>query len=293
MKTRFLALATLALTMAACSNDDENNNQPTARFSAEIHDATLTRAAGTSWHENDEIGITATENEAMKQYSNVKYTTANGDGNFTGSPIYFQDNNTVTFTAYYPFNGKEGTAAGMLENNTKTQTTDYQKTIDYLFAKAENKSCNDANVTFNFYHKMSQITLTFVNDGNDTDISDITAYTISGLKMEGTFNTADGTATAKAEGSVEDLTIEGISGLSGDEAEVASVILYPQSVARVTLTVTLGGQDYSCELDIEDDELKAGNNYTFDITVSKTGLTVQKSGIEGWNPIEGNGTATM
>lgn len=293
MKTRLLALATLALTMAACSNDDENNNQPTARFSAEIHDATLTRAAGTSWHGNDEIGITATGNEAMKQYSNVKYTTANGDGNFTGSPIYFQDDNTVTFTAYYPFKGTEGTAAGTLENNTKTQTTEYQKGIDYLFAKAENKSCNDANVTFNFHHKMSQITLTFVNDGNDTNISDITVYTISGLKMEGTFNTADGTATAKAEESAENLTIEGIPGLSGDEAEVAPVILYPQSAANVTLTVILDGQDYSCELDIKDEELKAGNNYTFDITVSKTGLAVQKSGIESWNPVEGNGTATM
>lgn len=292
MKTRFLALATLALTMAACSNDDENNLQPTARFSAEIHDATLTRVAGTSWHENDKIGITATGNQAMSKYTNVKYTTAQGDGNFTGSPIYFQDNNTVTFTAYYPFNGKEGTAAGMLENNTKTQTTDYQKTIDYLFAKAENKSCNDANVTFNFYHKMSQITLTFVNNGNDTDISNITAYTISGLKMEGTFNTADGTATATAE-NPENLTIESISGLSGSEDEVAPVILYPQSAAKVMLTVTLGDLDYSCELDIQDDELKAGNNYTFDITVSKTGLTVQKSGIEGWNPIEGSGTATM
>lgn len=292
MKTRLLALATLALTMAACSNDDENNNQPTARFSAEIHDATLTRAAGTSWDKTDAIGITATGNAAMSQYTNIKYTTTEGDGNFTGNPIYFQNDQNVTFTAYYPFNKTEGTAAGTLENNTKTQTTEHQKKIDYLFAKAENKSCNDANVTFNFYHKMTQITLTFVNNGNDTNISDITAYTISGLKMEGTFNTADGTATATAE-NPENLNIDGISDLSGDEDEVAPVILYPQSAASVTLTVTLGGQDYSCKLDIEDDELKAGNNYTFDITVSKTGLAVQKSGIESWNPIEGNGIATM
>lgn len=292
MKTNFLALATLAMIMAACSNDDDNNNQPTARFTAEIHDATLTRAAGTNWHENDEIGITATGNAAMSQYTNIKYATTNGDGNFTGSPIYFQDDNTVTFTAYYPFYGTEGTAAETLENNTKTQTTEHQKKIDYLFAEAKDKNCNNANVTFQFFHQMSQITLTF-KQGNDTDISNITAYTISGLKMEGTFNTADGTATAKAEGSAEGLTIEGISGLSGSEAEVAPVILYPQKVKSVTLTVTLGGQNYSCELDIKDEELKAGNNYTFDITVSKTGLTVQKSGIEGWKQIEGSGTATM
>ena len=40
-------------------------------------------------------------------YTNVQYETINGDGNFTisnpGDEIYFQDGNTVTFTAYYPW----------------------------------------------------------------------------------------------------------------------------------------------------------------------------------------------
>lgn len=291
MKTRLLALATLALTLAACSNDDENNNQPVARFSAEIDGATLTRAAGTSWDKNDPIGITATGNTDMSKYTNVKYITIDGDGNFTGTPIYFQNTGDVTFTAYYPFTETSKMTEGVLTNNTKTQTIKHQKEIDYLFAEDKDKNCNNADVTFTFYHKMSQITLTFVNNGNDTNISDITAYTISGLKMEGTFNTADGTATATAD-KAEDLTIS-ISGLSGNEAEVAPVILYPQDATSVTLTVTLGGQNYSCELDIQDDELKAGNNYTFEITVSKTGLTLNNSSIEKWNPVTGSGTATM
>lgn len=297
MKARtFMTMAAAALVLAACNNnDDENTHQVTARFSAEIDDAVLTRAAGTQWGQGDEIGISAVNNEAMSgRYTNVKYTTANGDGNFTGTPVYFQNTENVDFTAYYPFSGSEGTAAGTIPNNTRAenQTVTNQKNIDYLFAEAKDANNNNANVSFTFSHKMSQITLTFVNDGDDTDISDITAYTISGLKMVGEFNTANGTATATAE-NPEELTIGSISDLSGDEAEVAPVILYPQSAADVTLTVALGGQNYSCGLEIEDDELKAGNNYTFDITVSKTGLTVSQYSISGWNPVPGSGTATM
>lgn len=291
MKTKFLALATLALTLAACNNDNENNPQPTARFTAEIDGATLTRAAGTGWDQNDPIGITATGNTAMSQYANVKYITTNGDGNFTGSPIYFQNNQNVTFTAYYPFDGTEGTAAGKLNNNTRTQTTEHQKKIDYLFAEAKDKNCNNADVAFTFYHKMSQITITFIA-GNDISFSDTEiSYSLNGLNMTGEFDTSNGTAQATGT-TTEALTIGNVT-LASSPATVAPVILYPQSAASVTLTVTLDGQNYSCELDIEDNELKAENNYTFDITVSKTGLNVQTSGIEGWNPIEGSGTAQM
>ena len=49
MKTRFFALATLALALAACNNDNENlNGAPVAaRFTADI--APATRAGGTTW----------------------------------------------------------------------------------------------------------------------------------------------------------------------------------------------------------------------------------------------------
>lgn len=308
MKTRLLALATLALTLAACSNDDENNNQIAARFSAEISDATLTRAAGTSWHENDEIGITATKNAAMSQYTNVKYITEKNDGNFTGSPIYFQNNQNVTFTAYYPFSGTEGNPAEKLTTKTEAtnQTPTNQKNIDFLFAEAQDKNCNNANVAFEFHHKMSQITLTFIaGDGisfSDTKIS----YSLEGLRMSGEFDTSNGTATATGT-ATETLTINDVI-LSSTPAIVAPVILYPQNITEVNgtnqikLSVILDGQTYSCDLEIDKEEgsgteklteLEAGNNYTFEITINKTGLTLDKSDIIGWNSVKGTGTAEM
>lgn len=289
-----MAGAMLALALASCNNDEiENLEEPVAaQFSASISDAVETRASGTSWDNGDAIGITATNNTAMTAYTNIQYTTASGDGNFTGTTIYFQNTGTVTFSAYYPFTGTGGIAAGTISSDTKVpnQTGDTQKEIDYLYASAKDKSYTNESVAFQFGHKMSEITLTF-KAGTDVNISDITAYTISGLKMEGTFNTADGTATVTS-ATAEDLTMT-VSGLSGAEAAVAPVILYPQLATDVKLSITLDGQNYGCKLTVEDSELKAGNNYTFAITVNKTELTVSNAGINGWSPITGEGTATI
>ena len=59
MKTRFFALATLVLALAACNNDNENlNGDPVAaQFTADI--ALATRASGTTGDNGDRIGITA------------------------------------------------------------------------------------------------------------------------------------------------------------------------------------------------------------------------------------------
>lgn len=291
-----LAGTMLTLALASCSNNEiENLEEPVAaQFSASISDAVETRASGTTWDNGNAIGITASGNDLMAaKYINMKYTTANGDGNFTGTAIYFQNTGNVNFSAYYPFTGTEGTAVGTISSDTKAtnQTGDNQKNIDYLYASVENKSYQSNTVAFQFDHKMSEITLTF-KAGTDVDLSKITAYTISGLKMTGTFNTATGEAAATAN-AAEDLTMA-VSGLSGAEAAVAPVILYPQTVTDVKLSITLDGQKYGCDLTIENNELKAKNNYTFAITVNKTGLTVSTATINGWTAAtEGSGTATI
>ena len=76
MKIRFFALATLALALAACNNDNENlNGDPVAaQFTADI--APATRASGTTWTGGDRIGITDIGNDS--QYGNVPFILKNG-----------------------------------------------------------------------------------------------------------------------------------------------------------------------------------------------------------------------
>lgn len=55
MKTRFFAFAALALTLAACNNDNENlNDGPVAaQFIADITPATRVNSEGTDWTDGD------------------------------------------------------------------------------------------------------------------------------------------------------------------------------------------------------------------------------------------------
>ena len=109
MKTRFFALAALALALVACNNDNENlNGDPVAaQFTANI--APATRASGTTWTGGDRIGITDIGNDS--QYGNVPFILKNGKFEAAGKVIYIEDTKTHTFRAYYPYNAAGGILA--------------------------------------------------------------------------------------------------------------------------------------------------------------------------------------
>ena len=107
-KKTFSAVALAALLLTACQNDENNviNSGPSkATFTATIAGQVNTRVYDQTWNEGDLIGVSGMSGGVP--YTNVQYETINGDGNFTisnpGNEIYFQDGNTVTFTAYYPW----------------------------------------------------------------------------------------------------------------------------------------------------------------------------------------------
>ena len=93
MKTRFFALATLVLALAACNNDNENlNGDPVAaQFTANI--APATRASGTTWTGGDRIGITDIGNDT--QYGNVPFILKNGKFEAEKKVIYIEDTKTL------------------------------------------------------------------------------------------------------------------------------------------------------------------------------------------------------
>lgn len=269
-------LAAVAIALTACNNDIENPDtySEPLLISASINENSASRASNDKWSPGDKIGITL-----ASDFVNMEYTTEDGEGEFTGKPIYLKNNaNQVDFTAYYPFTGTEGTAPGIISANTSAayQTDAKQPLIDFLFAQAKNETGKHPKVTFTFAHKMSKVTLIF-NNGTGTDVSEISSYTIAGLALDGTFDTATGACAAS-----DDHT--GTLALTTE----TSLILFPQSVQKVTLKITdSNGQNYACDLNFKDNELTSGNNYQFTITVNKNGLTVNESGIIDWGtPVE-------
>lgn len=287
MNTRLLPIAVLALCAAACTNDDENLNDGSvaAVINAEISDAVSTRASGTAWAERDEIGIS----ESRFGYTNVPYRLENGKFIPTGTIIFFQDDDPTTFSAYYPYNA----AGGTLTATTDVTAQQNQPAIDFLYATGATASTHNPEVNFtnnlstggtdcSFHHRMSQITLTF-KEGSGVDFTTIkpTGYTLSGLVLEGSFDTTDGTAETDANAQTADLTME------LDGALTSSVILFPQSTASIGLSVYYNSQPYTATLTIPEGALKAGNNYTYTVTVRNKDLSISSATISDWNPVNG------
>ena len=286
MKTRHFALAALALTLAACNNDNENlNGGPVAaQFTADIYEAVSTRASGTTWDDGDCIGITGAG------YTNIPYVLDNNRFKPQSTVIYFNDIETKTFHAYYPYN----VAGGVLAATTDATAQQNQPAIDFLFASGATGDKDSPVVSFtdktkdggadnSFHHRMSQITLTF-EAGDGVDFSQVKPerYTLNGAKLTGTFNTADGIATADDGAQTGELTME-----LADGNLTSSVILFPQTAASLPLTVNYRSQNYRATLTVPEGALQAGDNYTYTVKVRNKDLEVSEATIAKWNDVDG------
>ena len=289
MKTRFFALAALALALTACNNDNEilNNDGPVAaRFIADI--APATRASETTWTDGDRIGVTDIGNDT--RYDNVPYILKNGKFEADGTVIYIADTKPHTFRAYYPYNA----AGGILTATTDATAQQNQPAIDFLFATGATGDKNSPVVNFtdktaeggedhSFHHSMSQITLTFeAGDGVDFSMIKPERYTLDGLILTGTFNTADGIATADDGAQAEALAME-----LADGNLTSSVILFPQTTASLPLSITFNNNEYTATLTVPEGTLKAGNNYTYTVKVRNKELEVSEATISPWHDVEG------
>lgn len=308
-----LAGAMLTLVFTSCNNNEIETIPYEGPVAAQVTagiDGAITRAVDTSWGNGDAIGISCSSTNT--NYTNMKYVTGNGDGNFThdggaASGIFFQGTEQVTFSAYYPFSGTEESKPGTdgsITGNTSNQSSN-QKSIDYMFATGAkttyaNPTINFANGSI-FKHKMTRLILVLKTDANAGFIADDVksgTYTLGGLKHDGTFNVTDGTAVATSSGVTADWSVSSNCPLADASGKrTYTMILYPQQVSgALPFTATISSQNYKNTADIKFDsnKLLAGTSYTFTITIKKTGLTVSGCTIEGWaSGTGGSGNAEM
>ncbi len=281
MKTRFFAFAALALTLAACNNDNENlNDGPVAaKFIADITPATRVNSEGTEWTEGDRIGVTGAG------FTNVPYKREYGMFMPDGTVIYFDDTETHTFHAYYPYQAEGGMV-------TVSTTADKQGSgIDFLFASGATGDTHNPTVEFTgdhaFHHRMSLIKFTFKpGDGLIFNGMEPADYTLDGLKHEGTFDTATGTTAVTA-------AVDSPINMQLGGATTSQVIILPQGVTTsLDLKVSFNGLDYTTTLPNpskpEANQFSAGYAYTYNITLNNKGITVEEPEITPWEPGDSN-----
>lgn len=291
MKTRFFAFAALALSLAACNNDNENLNNDgpvAAKFTADIYESVSTRVNqdGTDWTDGDCIGITGAG------FINIPYVRESGQFVPEDKTIYFNDTETKTFNAYYPYQSDGGTVS------VSTAADKQGSGIDFLFASGATGDTHNPEVSFtdktaeggadnSFHHRMSLIKFTFkAGNGIIFNGMEPADYTLDGLKHEGTFDTATGT-TAVTEAAESPITMQ----LGG--ATTSQVIILPQGVnSSLELKVSFNGLDYTTTLPNPSkpkaNMFSAGYAYTYNITLNNMGITVEEPEITPWEPGDSN-----
>ena len=209
-----------------------------------------------------------------------------------GTVIYFNDTETKTFNAYYPYQADGGTV-------TVSTSADKQGPgIDFLFASGATGDTHNPTVSFtdktdkggednSFHHRMSLIKFTFkAGDGLIFSGTEPAGYTLDGLKHEGTFDTATGT-TAVTAAAESPITMQ----LGG--ATESQVIILPQEVTTpLDLEVSFYGNSYTATLKLPTTPTAnfyaAGYAYTYNITLNNKGITVEEPEITPWEPGDSN-----
>ena len=253
-----LSLLIGGLSLSACSNEEIHMDD--ARVALQVTSGIQTRAYDDQWEKGDLIGVSGMSGGVP--YTNVQYETINGDGNFTisnpGNEIYFQDGNTVTFTAYYPW-AEFTQDSPVIIADTRTQAS--QNTFDFLWSQQTGSKINP-HVSFTFAHKMAKLVLT-IKGGTDVSYHEVQRAVLSlrGFKNNGSFNVTDGTAAATDDDLTTDWTFAGNTTETGynapsskDDAKgtvAYTLILFPQEFsAPLPITATLtGSQSFSATLD--------------------------------------------
>jgi len=289
MKTKtIISILATAAALAACSSNDStpvDNSKEAVSFSGGIG----TRAAGTSWTNGDLIGITAkSENSGTTNYANEEYSSdASGVFSYkSGSEIFYEDANSVDFTAYYPFSGTASTAVGVVSKTIAAtdESSTGQPAIDYLWAQKTNVA-KGTSVTFAFSHEMSELTLKFISGTGSPSVTNV-GYTLGGIVLSGTFDTSAGTAAISGS-TTGSLAISGVNTSS-------TLILFPNATAQTaTLTVTVGSNTYTAS-SVAIPVMAAGKNYEIDVTLNNTGMSASASTITDWTSAGATSvTATM
>lgn len=314
MKAKTIFMATLAAAVLTACNNDENNVIDTgssqATFTAAIDGQVNTRAFDQTWEAGDAIGISGISGGIT--YTNVQYVTDSEgtNGNFrvetSGNEIYYQDDNPVTFTAYYPW---ANLASGVTTITADTRAQASQSDFDFLWSRQTGSKASP-NVQFIFAHKMAKLVLT-IQKGNDVSYQEVqdAVLSLGGFKYSGTFNVTDGT-TSTADDLATGWTFAGNTSETGYNAPFVpnataesvsyTLILFPQEFSSpLPITATLTGmQSFSATLDFTaanvdagdtdaKNEWVAGRQYNLSVTLHKTDITVDGCTIQGWDEANG------
>ena len=276
MKRLYYTLILFSFLFVSCENDI------IADAEAGMHKFSLISSKKTllpGWSVGDIIGVTAYISDSEDVYSNHINRRYKITNNETFIPISKEDeilhplaDQSVDFIAYYPYKAGVSTLYPISLSEQSNQ-----RLIDLLYSNnAKNKTNSSGNIEFVFDHVLSKIKInTSPSEGLvEKDLQGMRVI-INNVHSEGIFNLTTGYIEILDSKSSIEMKTESNGCLS-------EAFVLPKSTSGVSFTIELAnGNAYGADFP-QGQQLKSGYIYTYNITISPTGITFNSIEIEDW-----------
>ena len=273
MKTRFFALAALALSLAACTQDElaDDNRLPEGEYPVIIRATGLsveaTPQAAPSTRATVDGDWQGVQTVALKMGDAVKEYTVTASTDFKSAtlsrendPHYWTSRDPITVSAWWPLDDTDITRMPAVKVAEDQSTQEAFAASDFIAAIDRTVEFDEPKLTFT--HRTARITVALKPGTGITSVDGATVSLVS-LSTDNENPTAIQTYHA-----------------SGNSYEALTA---PQTVAKGEpfIRVELGGGTFYFRPQ-NDVVLEAGNRYTYTVKVNATGLTLEGCTIGDW-----------
>lgn len=280
----------LCLVAASCSDVTDDDILPDGKypmtFTAAVDGMAVSRAVTangtTSWEVNDLVAISKNGGTSHKAYKITDAANGAMSPNDVADALYWNQT-TETLGAWHPVSYTIGGGSG--EVNITDQSSGFGALENILYAPAANYTYDSSKpVNFKFRHALAKVSVTLQKESDKTDFTDeeisdaevtFMGYTAGSLGYDGLAGDGEnGEIRPKKE--------------TTDGTTTYTALLVPQQMQNVKfikVTIGTGGaaRDYFyIPTGNNDANLEAGKQYTYTITVKKTGLEVAVASIPAW-----------
>ena len=308
-KNNIIAIAAIALTFTACSNDNDittNNEGKDTPISlsvgvGELSVVTRAESGTTTPLTTGALGLYITKNDdknVIGKYlcNNAKFTvsTSSSATTWTCNTTYYwaSDNATINYFAYFPFKETEGTAATSLPWDTSTQTgvgNEGYDPLDLLYVNGSaTNTASDHGINITLGHVCSKLIVNVSKLGSEVDPNaTVSSIKLGGIYPKGDFNLSGdnpGTWTVD-ENTTGDITMNKLGTQATGMNSTFESIIIPQTAA-FSLTITLSNNT-TYKMSIPSHNFNAGTCYTLTMQVGQDKVTLGNITQTPWQDVSG------
>ena len=294
-KNNILAIAAIALTFTACSNDNDittNNEGKDTPISLSVDVGELsvvTRAENTTTLTDGELGLYITKNgekNVLGKYlcNNAQFTYNNGWS--CGTTYYWAaDNATIDYVAYHPY--QSSISGNFISWDVTNQSSG---NLDLLYENATDVANNDNHsIAITLGHVCSKLVVNVSKLGSEiAEGKTISSIKIGGLVPTGSFyllaDTYNTAGSWKLDVNPADIVMKSITANAGMKSTYEAILI-PQT-APFTLTIRLSDNS-EYQLAVPSHAFAAGTCYTLTMQGGQDKVTIGNITQTPWKDVSG------